>query len=364
MATATTEAEWASIPPSFLTVDLTWNCNYDCVGCIDTLARDGSKVVRTRQGGDPANHSPELCVGPTLCDEAVAGVIDFAKRERVHGVQLMGGETLLHPRVDEILWELAEAGIPVELVTNGSLLSEHSRALQRTLSIEGSFVRVSINGWGSYGSRIGWPGRGDELRSRVIDGLGELRSRLGADAASRLFVSTVAFEDALEDFEDIVMNLAGLQINRVVVIRERDPKMKEFIPGQEGVGGRVISLASQLRARLAGSPPEIRVAGSVTGQPIPQEKPYLPCPAAVLKTNVGADGRLYACTDHRGSEQACIADLREFDWDFGACWRSSSRVHRLFGHVPGVSCSDIVCRRFGGNIVVHMLRNRSDTWTF
>ena len=121
-AQASTRRDWAGIAPSFLTVDATWNCNYDCRGCIDTTARDGSPVVRKKQGGDPLCVDAGACEGPSLSWKALEGVIRFVKEAKLNGVQLMGGESLLHPQIDPFVEELAHNRVPVEIVTNGSLI--------------------------------------------------------------------------------------------------------------------------------------------------------------------------------------------------------------------------------------------------
>lgn len=364
VARASNIEDWADIPPSFLTVDLTWNCNYDCRGCIDTMARDGQAVVRKRQGGNPTDPDPVHCEGPYLCQDAVESIVQFVKKYDLHGVQLMGGETLLHPHIDSFLLILAENTIPAELVSNGSLVPRHLDSLKRMLEVDGSWLRVSINGWDRYGERVGWSERGDELRDKVIMGLKQLISVLPDDKKDRIAVSTVAFKDALEDLEKIAETLADIGIRRMTVIRERAPQSKEFIPGQEHVRDVALQKVRELRGRECFSRLQISIADNILVDPIPQVKDYQPCPATILKTLLGADGYLYACTDHRGCKYARLVNLEDYDYDLEAAWRSEERVRAALSYCPSHSCKTIVCQRFEGNTAISMLRAAHHIWTF
>ncbi len=360
---ASSTDDWAAIPPSFLTVDVTWNCNYDCQGCIDTTARDGEVVVRKRQGGSsPADPDPNCCEGPWLRGEVIEGVVRFVKKYKLHGVQMMGGETLLHPDVDKFLQILAENTIPVELVTNGSLLLSHVQSLRRMLEVDGSWLRVSINAWDRYGERVGWPEQGNELLDKVKTGLKRLVGVLPDDKKDRVFVTTVAFEDALADLEKTAAALAGIGITRMAVIREREPRSKEFIPGQEHVRDVASQKVRELDKHFPGL--QISLADNILVDPIPQIKTYQPCPSVILKTLLGADGHLYACTDHRGCRYARLVNLRDYDYDLDAAWTSDERVRGALGYCPSRLCRNIVCQRFEGNAAVSMLRTPHHTWTF
>ena len=230
--------------------------------------------------------------------------------------------------------------------------------------MDGSWLRVSINGWDRYGERVGWPERGDELRDKVIMGLKQLISVLPDDKKDRVFVSTVAFKDALEDLEKIAETLVDIGIRWMVVIRERAPQSKEFIPGQEHIRDVALQKVRELEGRECLSRLQISIADNILVDPVPQVKDYQPCPATILKTLLGADGYLYACTDHRGCKYARLVNLQDYDYDLEAAWRSEERVRAALSYCPSRNCKTIVCQRFEGNTAISMLRTAHQTWTF
>jgi MoaA/NifB/PqqE/SkfB family radical SAM enzyme len=363
LAVASSTDDWAAIAPVFVTLDLTWNCNYDCVDCIDTMARDQSYVVRKRQGGDPLEPYPAHCEGPYLREPVISSVVRFVQKYGVRGVQVMGGEALMHPDIDAVLAAFAGNNVPVELVSNGSLIAKHIDSLTEMLKVDGSWLRVSINGWNGYGQRVGWPKHGADLRARVIDGLSQLLHRVPADKRDRILVSTVAFEDALRDLHEIADELARIGVPRMAVIRERRPDVKEFVGGQEEIARTVTERTKEIRRRLD-KKLRIDIADNIVVEPKAQEKDYCPCPAAILKAVLGADGYLYACTDHRGCRYAQLAALEDYNNDLETAWRSEARIDRALQYAPAQFCTGLVCQRFEGNTAISMLRSHHDTWTF
>jgi len=362
-AEAEQPSDWRRITPAFLTVDLTWNCNYDCLGCIDTKARDGSHVVHKRQGGDALNPNPSSFTGPSLQRIHVDSALRFVKAHGLRGVQVMGGEPLLYPDIDDVLQTFAAERIPMEIVTNGSLIARHVDSLARVLSLEGSWLRVSINGWASYGRRVGRVDQGSELRKQVVEGIRSLLARLPHSAKDRVYVSVVAFKDTVDDLTDIANNIHEAGIRRIHVVRERDAVSKECVPGQEHVGDVISEAAGQIRKTL-GEGFGISVTDRLRAEPTPQDKRYAPCPSVMLKTVLGADGWLYACSDHRGCEYARLACIADFSGDVEKTWFSDSRVQAALGYCPASHCADIVCSRFAANLVMSMLRAKHTWWAF
>ena len=59
-----------------------------------------------------------------------------------------------------------------------------------------------------------------------------------------------------------------------------------------------VEIVSKLRVEFRRV--KIVVADNIVVTPVPQDKRYSPCPSVFSKMTVGADGWLYACTDHRG----------------------------------------------------------------
>ena len=94
--------EAAKVPPTYITLDITWACPLSCRDCVDRTSRDGQPVIRTQRCVDPLHPVSKTDRHTQLPIEAVRSTVEFAK---AHGllVQMMGGEPLFHPAIDEVL---------------------------------------------------------------------------------------------------------------------------------------------------------------------------------------------------------------------------------------------------------------------
>lgn len=349
-----------TMSPSVITLDLCWNCNLNCLNCIDTKARDGTTVVHKAQCKNPLKtKKDEKYGGPFLPWSAAKSVIEYASMptNNVRGLQLMGGETLLYPEIDKFLDLAAEKEVTLELVTNGTLMLYHIETLTRAFSTPNSKIRVSINGWNSYVRRVDCGKIGKNLREQVIEGIRQLVAAFQPNQNPPIFVSTVAFDNALKDLDDIVVNLKSAGINRLLVIRERNAMKKEFIKSKKHTLDRVKNRVEEIIGRYPNF--YIGMAENITVTPIPQPKLYTPCPATFLKTLVGADGWLYTCPDHRGCEYARLVNLEEFEFDFAKAWESKKRISGTLSNKPEKNCSSLVCQRYEANIKLWNLRNKA-----
>lgn len=212
-----------TMSPSVITMDLCWNCNLNCLNCIDTKARDGATVVHKAQCKYPLDPKrDENYDGPFLPWSAAKSVIEYASEptNNVRGLQLMGGETLLYPEIDKFLDLATEKKVTLELVTNGTLMLHHIKTLTRAFSTPNSKIRISINGWNSYSNRVDRGNKGNDLRKQVIEGIRLLVAEFQPNQNPPIFVSTVAFDHALKDLDDIVENLKIAGINHLLVSRQ------------------------------------------------------------------------------------------------------------------------------------------------
>ena len=362
-ATARRWQDWAHLAPVFLIMDLIWNCNYDCERCIDTKARTGADCVRKKQAAHPLRPDAALFTGPCLARPVIESVVRFASEFGLRGIQMLGGESLLHPDVDWVLSALATGQVPVELVTNGSLIADHVDAVTRILTVRGTTLRISINGWDDYGRRVGWPGLGPELRARVVYGLRQVLAGCTPEMRGRVYVSTVTFDNTVRDLPDIVRNLAAAGLPLVRLIPERNP-LREMVHGPDTVGARVRETIKGLRRDRATAGVNLAVSDAILEESAPQLKPYRPCPTVMLKTLLGADGCLYSCGNHRGCDYACFANLAHYSDDLKAAWQSEERVARSLEYAPAKHCQNIVCPRHQGNLVISAMRKRLEQWVF
>ncbi|MFC1809485.1 radical SAM/SPASM domain-containing protein [Candidatus Omnitrophota bacterium] len=99
--------------PELLQLDITNNCNTNCVGCwchSDALGED-------KLSGEKKHEQ--------LSYEVIQGIVDDASEIGVKGIQLAGsGEPLMHPNIVEIIRYIKSKHLELEIVTNGILFTE------------------------------------------------------------------------------------------------------------------------------------------------------------------------------------------------------------------------------------------------
>jgi len=350
--------------PSLITLDLTWNCNLNCTDCIDSTARDGSAVVLKNQGGDPLQPSRRRCTGELLEFTAAERIVAYASEQGngVRGIQFMGGETLLYPWIDDVLESCAARKISVEMVTNGTLIVNHVEALAEAFSTPQSAVRVSLNGWESYPTRISCNGgipKGVLVRDQVVSGIKALTTEFHSRGISPapVFVSTGAFDSVLPDLSDIAREVADAGAADLVVIRPRNARNKQLLRIPSPTDD-LLAICKDLTNQIKRTHPEFRViiSENLLVEPEPQPKTYQPCPSSLFKAVVGADGWLYMCTDHRGVLEARTVCLKDHDWDFAKAWQSHERVLKATNFSPLRHCDELLCLRHEANVKLHALR--------
>ncbi len=328
------------IPPVYLNLDITWRCNYNCVGCID-----GGVVGRE-----------EIVKGTNLdMDWEVAqDLLDYAKRFRLLGFIVQGGEPLLYPHIDDLLNTCANNGFVLRLVTNGSQLIAHTDALIRAFRVPKSLIRVSINTDDSHYQDFT---RGKVELSTVVKGI-----KTVADGGAAICVGTVVFGKNIvsrsippnvSQLDRLLDLIASAGARWLVLLPGRDPVTKEMIPFEKDELDFLDSLSH------SGGPTRVILGGRfAVEKDLPacdQIKDYAPCPTALLRVVVGSDGRLFNCTEHRGmpeSEIGRISRAARFD----RVWHAEQRVRRQVQFDPRMHCEKITCDRHGINSSVETVR--------
>ncbi|MCX5749490.1 MAG: radical SAM protein [Candidatus Saganbacteria bacterium] len=315
----------AKIPPIFMTADLTWRCNYKCVGCVDS-----NVAFRRDEISMPWNIASDL--------------LDYASRFGIEGFMIMGGEVPLYEYFDDFCMHAAKLGIAISLVSNGSTLDKHIDALVAVQQVAGSSIRVSMN---QYGDKYIKHTNGDVPFQKLIDNFSLLSSR-----GIRILVSTVIFCRSAEErihTQNNVFDIAPLAsalkqagVASHLLIPARDPASKSMFPlsGEE---------EAEI-ARVTGSdwsPMKLGKAGVFENiGHVPRQ--FTVCPSSLLKVLVGANGTLYSCTDYRGVNQAVIGQLDD-SHTFERVWHSVDRVRRQMAFTSLYMCRDHTCLRENAN---------------
>ena len=331
----------SSIAPAFLNVDVTWRCNYDCKGCIDGGVVGREKVVSGGKLDMPWNMAEDL--------------LDYARKEKLIGFIIQGGEPLLYPRIDDFLFKSAEQSFALRLVTNGSCIAEHVDPLSSVFGREtASFLRVSINADQDHYPLF--TGNPTASLTTVLNGM-EMLATNGA----RVNVSTVFFNEACgkngmfsnsDQIRNIVEAAEKAGASSLKILPGRDPNSKASAP----LSGKEQDMLEELEGR--DGPMKIVLARRFemerTAPACKQNKDFWICPTGLLRTLVGSDGTLYNCTDHRGEPEAAIGQINPPQKPFSAVWHSIKRVQRQRTFSPAHSCKDITCDRYGVNTTLSL----------
>jgi hypothetical protein len=241
-----------------------------------------------------------------------------------------GGEPLLHPAAGAVLRRLAEGGVAVALVTNGTLLHDHLDAVAETAAR----VRVSVDAatphtHGRFRPRRG----GGESFGQVISNLGALAHVMrGQLTFSFLVISRRdATTGAVESNAGEIVEAARLA--RDVGCHAFDVNLafdqRPWIdPAHLAVAGTLVAQLARLREL---DRPEFRVcvgdlvAAVAAGgaDPTPPTRSYARCLAAEIRAVV-APGGVFLCPRHMASPAARYGDPASTA--IAEIWASSARA--------------------------------------
>jgi sulfatase maturation enzyme AslB (radical SAM superfamily) len=326
-------AKIKDIPPIFMVLDLTWECNYDCRDCID---------------GGAAGRKPDM---PKIPYNIIEDLIGYATKNDVRGLMIMGGEVELYndngKTIDDFFSLVADSSLPISMVSNGSLLGDHLESAKRIFSRQGSSLRVSINADRKHYHE---QTRSIHTLDSVLRSMHEL-----SKSDVKILVTTVvwgqgAYEqlgfENVSQLHNIVADVSATGVTNLLFIPSRDPKTHKnrYLSKQDE--DRLNSLCGNYngmdvrKAELFDEYKQVSIDS--------QDKSYSPCPSNLLRALVGSDCRLYACTDHRGEKDAVIGEIKE-PGDFAKVWHSAERVLNQIAFAPTIKCSGIPCMRYALN---------------
>jgi len=328
------------IPPVYLNIDITWRCNYNCVGCIDGGVVGRDEILK------------DTCRDMTW--DLAADLLAYAQRYKLMGFIIQGGEPLLYPNIDEFLDRSAQAHLVLRLVTNGSQLVRHLDHLIPAFQVPKSVIRVSVNADAAHYATFTRVNAG---LHDVLKGIEEL-----AREKAHIVVGTVVFGRNIEQkglvanigqIDEIYRSISDAGAQSFILLPGRHPETKEMVPFDKDELDYLDDLSNR-----QGKTKVILGGRFVVEKEIPacdQVKSYIPCPTALLRIVVGSDGRLFHCTEHRGARDAEIGRISTMA-PFTEVWHSEQRVRRQLQFDPRVHCSKITCDRHGINTTVEAAR--------
>lgn len=329
-------AKLAEIPPIFMTVDLTWKCNYSCHGCVDHAAADRNRTA------------------PSMDWQIVQDLLDYSKKHEVEGMMTMGGEVMLYDHFDDFCTQAAEQGMAVYIVSNGSQVHRHFDAIKSVSRFPTSQMRISINQYGE--DKYQRYTRSGVSLEKVFSNIREL-TQLGIDVTASTVVFSQAAAKALQtdvnvgDLPALAKTLCDLGVKRHILLSARDPDTKaqypltpselQFIRGIKNMVSMQVDDGCFSAAKWEN-----------------RAKNYTICPCSLLRVLVGADGKLYSCTDWRGYNEAVIGQVQPEDGHrFEDVWHTKERVRWQLEFAKTGQCGEHLCKRAELNEILDKLVN-------
>jgi sulfatase maturation enzyme AslB (radical SAM superfamily) len=314
------------IPPSFIVMDITWQCNYHCGCCID----------REAINKDSKNLKVEL----------IEDIFDYSRNHKVRGIMTMGGEVFLYRAGMQIALEKSIIyKIPLKTVSNGSHLKEYIPLLVNAYKIPGSMLRVSIN---SDKEHYRAQTNGDFDLEEVLDSIKTITSQ-----GTPMYVSTVVYPQSSEK-DGTIPNVSSLHkiikycedagVKTQILLPARDPLTRKRYSRDDNE--RKIMYEILRKKKEGGYKLELGTDDfSEKIFPCTQNLSFNPCcPSGFLFTLVGSDGRVYKCTDNRGKDAMVIGKI-ENPGDFEKFWHSEERVNKQIC----TNCQNQGCARYEVN---------------
>jgi MoaA/NifB/PqqE/SkfB family radical SAM enzyme/radical SAM superfamily enzyme YgiQ (UPF0313 family) len=147
--------------PSSLEIDLTNNCNQHCAGCwVHSYMMEEKRLTGAKRKA-------------TLEYDRLEELVLSAKRMGARRIQLSGaGEPFMHPRIDEILKLIKDAGIELNVITNFTLVDEERARRLVDLGVDS----ITISLWAGTASTYlkTHPTAKESLFDQVVDTVSHL----------------------------------------------------------------------------------------------------------------------------------------------------------------------------------------------
>ncbi|MCZ7586048.1 MAG: radical SAM protein [Deltaproteobacteria bacterium] len=261
-------------------IDPTNACNHDCIWCVDGTHRQLNKGYIEK--------------------DVAFRVIDQAAELGVRSIVLKGGgEPLVYPWIEELLYRIRDAGLPVGIITNGEYVSKHKRVILDTCS----WLRISVDAGTSATHELTHVPSKDGAFERVWEGIRDVGPHLYCGIIFVIHPSTfhemeIAARRAKEN------GCRYIAFKRVIADKEIfDAEAYHSIE------------ANYMSARKHLEDETFRVIGFkiYNFSEGPKKQPYNECKAHHLIGILCANGQLYACCSTRGMA----------DFSFGSVYESS-----------------------------------------
>jgi len=291
------------------------HCNHDCWYC--------AYRVSNLQLGEDIDYKD------TIPTDKMFEIVEDIIAMGVKAVTFSGGgEPLLYKPLPEVIKRLAEGGVRVASLTNGSNLKGK---VADAFAEYGTWVRVSTDAWDDASFA---KSRGIQLGdfSKLLHNMSEFSARkskcvlgvsyiVGEDNCTHLYDACKLLKEAGANhikFSGVVVSNSGAE-NNAYHERIRDTVAEQIARARalEDDSFSLINHYHDLDERF--------------------DKNYTQCPHLMFLTVIGADCKVYTCQDKAFTVSGTLGSIKERRFkDF---WFSEENKQRLFGLNPSEECS-------------------------
>lgn len=290
------------------------HCNHDCWYC-------AYRVSNLQLGED-------IDLKDTIPEDKMFEIVDNILDMGVEAVTFSGGgEPLIYKPLPEVIRRLAEGGVRVASLTNGSNLKGH---VADAFAEHATWVRISIDSWDdkSYAEsrklKIG-------AFTQVIENIRSFTAR-GSDCV--LGASFITSKDNVEHIFEACEILKDAGVDHVKIAatvisndaRENNLYHREIWEEATAQIERAQKLNDQ----------SFTLVNHYHETEERFEKNYDFCPFLNFLTVIGADQKVYTCQDKAYNEMGLLGSIKERS--FKTFWFSDENREKMYQLDPSVSC--------------------------
>jgi len=290
-------------------------CNHDCWYC-------AYRVSNQHLGED-------IDYKDTIPKDKMFEIVDDVIEMGVKAVTFSGGgEPLLYKPLPEVVKRLAEGGIRVATLTNGSNLKGR---MADAFAEYGTWVRVSTDAWddASFSRSRGIK---DGEFTKLLNNMKDFTSR---ESKCVLGVSFIVDENNYTHLYDVCGMLKDVGVNHV--------KVSGVVTSNSGAENNAYhariheTVSEQISKAKSLDDENFRVVNHYHDLEERFQKSYTMCPYLTFLTVIGADCMVYTCQDKAFTESGKLGSIR--DRSFKDFWFSEENRKRLFELDPSKECN-------------------------
>ena len=238
-----------------------------------------------------------------------------------------GGEPLLYKSLPEIIEILAQGGIRIASLTNGSNLKGK---VADAFAKHGTWVRISIDAWDDE-SYVKSRGAKSNDFSKLIKNIKEFTGR---DTQCVLGMSLIVGKDNHKHIAEVCVLLKECGVDHV--------KISGAVVSNNVIGNNAYhsliknEVAKQILEAKKLENSEFKILNHYHDLEERFEKNYSTCPFLQFLTVIGADQYIYTCQDKAYTESGKLGSIK--DISFKEFWFSTENNVKSFSINPSIHC--------------------------